>query len=234
MSTPQDLINAALREGRIIAPDEGPSTAESQDALLALNQLLDSLSAQVAPVFSLTRETFPLTGAASYTIGTGAAFNTTRPAKIESAAVNASGVVRTVNLATVEEWNSYTDKNRTGTFADLLWYDNNYPTATIWLIPKPLTGGSLEIYSYKPLTKFATLADTVSLPEGYERALIHLLAVELWPQFRQGDPPQSLMALAADAKTSIVGRNTAILGPPSAVTQPPTPPISAPVTPAAQ
>ena len=233
--TVQDLINASLREGRIIAPDEGPSTAESTDCMLAANQLLDSFSAQAVPVYQMTREVFPLTGAASYMIGTGQVFNTARPTKIESAlCVDSAGAIRRVDLATVEEWGSYTDKTRTGLFADLLWYDNGFPAATIWLAPKPVTGTSLELYSYKPLTQFASLAATVALPPGYERALIHALALEVWPQFRQGDPPPSLASLAADAKTAIFGLNQAILGSPSTVSQGAMPPVNAPVVPPAQ
>lgn len=233
--TAQELINAALREGRVIAPDEGPSTAESNDCLLALNQMLASWSAQAVPVFTITRESFPLTGASSYTIGPAMTFATARPIKIESAAcVDSAGTIRAVDLATVEQWTSYTDKTRTGAFADLLWYDNGFPTATIWLIPKPATGTSLELYSYKPLASIAALTDPVAFPPGYERALIHALAVEVWPQFRQSDPPAGLMALAADAKAAVFGLNQAILGQPSSVVNPAAAPVTAPVVPAAQ
>ena len=181
---------------------------------------------------------FPLTGIASYTIGTGVAapnFNTARPVKIESAAVqNSAGGTRPVELATVEQWTSYADKTRTGISADLLWFDGAYPVATIWLIPMPVTGCSLNLYSYKALVQFATLADTVNLPPGYERAIIHSLAVELWPQYRPGDPSASLVALAQDAKASIFGLNAAILGTPHSVAVPVPPPISAPAVPAQQ
>lgn len=233
MSSPQDLINAAFRECKIIVPDEGLSTAESNDALLNLNWLLSSWSAQAVPVYQITRETFPLTGVLSYTIGTGGVLNTARPVKIESATViDSAGAGRPVKLGTVEEWTSYADKSRTGVYADLLWCDGAYPLSTIYLIPKPQTGSTLELYSYKPLVQFATLSDTVSLPPGYERALIMALAIEVWNQYRQGDPPQSLLLKAQEAKQSVFGLNQAILGPPgTVVTEPPTI-ISAPAVPA--
>ena len=235
MSTPQDLINAALREARIIVPDEGPSTAESNDGLLSLNWMLNSWSAQALPVYQITRETFPLTGLLSYTIGTGGTFNTPRPVKIETASViDSAGAGRPVKLGTVEEWVSYADKTRSGVYADLLYFDGAYPQATIYLIPKPQTGSSLELYSYKPLVQFATLTDTIALPPGYERALIMALALELWNQYRQGDPPASLVAKAQEAKQSIFGLNQAILGPPGTVVSEPPTTISAPAVPAQQ
>jgi hypothetical protein len=235
LSTPQDLINAALREARIIVPDEGPSTAESQDSLLALNWMLSSWSAQGLPVYQMTRETFPLTGLLSYTIGTGGTFNTARPVKIEAATViDSAGAGRPVKLGTVEEWVSYADKSRSGVYADLLWYDGAYPLATIYLIPKPVTGSTIEIYSYKSLVQFATLADTVSLPPGYERALVMGLALELWNQYRQGDPPASVVAKAQEAKAAVFGLNQAVLGAPGTVASEPPAPISAPAVPTQQ
>ena len=148
--------------------------------------------------------------------------------------IDSAGGGRPIELCTVEQWGSYADKTRTGVYADLLWFDGAFPLATIYLIPKPGTGSNLELYSYKPLVTFATLADTVSLPSGYERAIIHTLAVELWPQYRPGDPSASLVALAQDAKASIFGLNAAILGTPHSVAVPVPPPISAPAVPAQQ
>ena len=143
----QDLINAALRSIEAIAPGEGPTSAESADALLAINDILASWSASTLPIFTLTRETFALTGAGSYTIGPAMTWNTTRPVKLEAAAVvTGTGVSKPAKIVPVEEWTEFADKAATGNFASSLYFDDGYPTGTIFLAPKP-TGGTLELYS---------------------------------------------------------------------------------------
>lgn len=219
--TVQDLLTAALRGIGVVASEETPSPSELTDAQLAANDILASWSAQVLPITPITRETFPLIGSASYTIGPSANFSTTRPVKIETLAVVATnGARKPVHIATVEQWETIVDTTATGLFADEAYYDGGYPTGTIYLYPKP-TGGNLEIQSYKQLTQFANLSDTITLAPGYTRALRWALAFDLAPEF--GRPvTQELVALAQEAKMSITGLNQAILGKPNQVE--PTPP----------
>jgi hypothetical protein len=191
------------------------------DAQYAANDILASWSAQVLPITPLTRDSFPLTGAASYTIGTGGVFNSPRPVKIETAAVvTLAGVRKPVRIVTVEEWAGQADTTATGLLAEVLFYDGGYPLGTIWLLPKPASG-NLEIESYKQLSQFANLGDTISLAPGYTRALRFALAFDMAPEY--GRPvTQELTMLAQDAKVSITGLNMAILGKPNTVE--PTPP----------
>ena len=218
--TAQELINHALKDLGVLAAGESPSTEESSDALERLNDLLASWSAQALAVYEIKREQFVLTGSASYAIGSGQLWNTSRPVKIEAAAVTTvTGLRFPVEIATPEKWAAYTDTTATGLVAQLLWYDNGYPMATISLAPRP-AGGWLELYSYKELTAIASLNATVDLPPGYKRALITNLALELAPMFGREASP-TLAANAADAKMSIFGLNRAVEGSPTPVEPPP-------------
>lgn len=169
------------------------------------------------------REVFNLTGAASYTIGVGGTFPTERPTKITGAAIQAGSIVtRDLTLVTAEQWAAYPRKGVAGTFAQVLYHDGGFPTATVWLAPKP-AAGTLELYTYERLTAIASLSTVISFPDGYERALSAALGVELAPEY--GRPVDgALQQKAEDAKTSIFGLNAAVLGRPEPAMQlPPEP-----------
>lgn len=216
MATGQTIINDALTEIEAIAAGGAPSTSESNYCLRRLNAVLDSLSAQAMPIPQISRDNFTLTGPSSYTIGPAMTFATTRPIKIESAAVRtAAGARMPVRIVPVEAWTSIADTTRTGLFADVLYYDNGYPTGNIYLSPAP-AAGTLELYTYKPLTQIAALGDTVTLPEGYERMLVLSLAVEVAAAFG-AQITQGLMEKMNDAKTSVFGAERANVGTPNQV-----------------
>jgi hypothetical protein len=216
----QDLIATAMSDLGLIAPEETPSPSELTRGQLSLNNLLASWSAQGVPVFSLTRELFVLTGAQSYTIGPGAVMATTRPVKVEAVAVvSSNGARRAVHIGTVEEWTAVMDTTATGLFAEICYFDGAYPATTIYLAPRPVSGSTLELESYKALTQYANLGDPIDLPPGYLRALEWGLALELARTFGVPVTPD-LVQLATDAKISITGLNEAILGRPSPVEPP--------------
>ena len=200
----------------MVAAEETPSTSELTDALYAANDILSGWSPQILPVTPLTRESFALSGLASYTMGTGGSWNTTRPVKIETiSVVTVAGARKAARIIPVEEFASIADTTSTGLFADIAYIDGAFPSMTIYLLPKPATGNA-EVESYKPLAPFVALTDTVNLMPGYTRALRWALAYEMAPEF--GRPvTQELASLAADAKTSITGLNQAILGRPNMV-----------------
>src|SRR5437667_12225102 len=104
-TTVQTLINDALRHLGVYASGESPSSDESTDCLRALNLLIASWVAEKLPLFAIKRELFALTGAGSYTIGTGATFNTTRPHKLRAVSVLlANGTERNVEIVGADRW----------------------------------------------------------------------------------------------------------------------------------
>jgi hypothetical protein len=211
-----------------VAAEETPSTSELTDALFAANDILSNWSPQILPVLPLLRELFPVAAVApAYTMGPGGNWNTARPVKVEAIAVIASnGARRPARIVTIEEFESMPDVTITGLFADVCFCDGGYPLMTFNLLPMPKSG-EIEVMSYKPLTAFVNLTDTIDLAPGYTRALRWALAFEMAPEF--GRPvSQELASLAADAKTSITGLNQAILGRPNTVEVPAIPPPIAP------
>ena len=210
----QDLVNGALRSLGVIAAGESPSTEESNDALAALNDLVASWTALGMPIYEITRDaTVTLTGAASYEL-------TTRPVRIKSAAViAANGTAMPVQLVPSEKWSAIQDKTRTGIFAEALFCDYAFPDATVYLSPKP-GAGTLELFVYRELASDNALADTVSLPPGYQRALRFNLAVDLAGEYGRAASPE-LVASAAESKNAITNLNAFVLGETVAAAPPP-------------
>lgn len=201
----QEFINSTLRLIGVIASGESPSTAESNDALSALNQLLSGWSAAGLPVYQLTRQTVPLTGVQSYTLGF-------RPVRIRSAAVSlTNGINQGLEPYTAEQWASIRDKSLAGLIATVYLYDAAFPSPTIRLWPIPATGGTLEMFCLMPLTAFAALSDTVTLPPGYEHALRFALASVLAPEYGATLTPE-VQANIAESKNGIAAMNQSLLG----------------------
>ena len=220
----QDLIATSMSDLGLTAPEETPSPSELTRGQLSLNNMLASWSAQGLPIPTLTLERFPLTGQGLYSMGPSAEWPTVRPIKIEAVAVvSNNGARKAAHIATVEEFESFNDTTATGLFADLAFFDWAYPVMNVSLYPRPASGGQLEIQSYKPLTSYANLTDSVDLPPGYLRAIEWGLALELARTFGVPVTPD-LIQLANDAKLSVTGLNEANLGKPSPV-EPPSPAI---------
>ena len=82
------IISAAMRNTNALASGETPTSAEAQDSLSLLNQMMDSWSAERLMVFTINIQQFVLIpGQQTYTLGTGGDFNYPRPAQIDRASV---------------------------------------------------------------------------------------------------------------------------------------------------
>lgn len=207
MSTVRDLVNGALKDLGVLAAGETASADVAEDARLLLNDLLGSWSTDNLTIYQRTPEEFPLVaGQSSYTIGTGGNFNTARPIEVESANYKSAGREYPITIFTPKEWSEISDKSRGSSLPQGIFLLGTYPLDTILIYPVPDGTASLVLYTLKPLTTFATINTTFSLPEGYPRALRTNLAVELAPSYGR-EPSSTLMSAAMDSKAGIKRKN---------------------------
>ncbi len=163
------------------------TAAEAADALRATNLLLESWRLESLLVYAVDTLTLAMTGAASYTIGPGGSVNTTRPVRLELAALRLAGSPSLdipIHLLSDEEYQSIALKGLTGTWGYGLYYDRAYPLGSLFPYPVYASGSTLVLYPWHPLSPFAGLSTDVALPPGYERALQKNLAIELSPGYR--------------------------------------------------
>ena len=203
MPSVQDFINSTLRLIRVLDSGESPTATESNDALVALNQLISSWSAAGVPVYQESIDTIPLTGASVYQLPS-------RPVKITAAHVSYAGINFPAAVVNSQQWTQPKDRTATSKFIKEVYYDGAFPIPNIHVWPIPTTGSTLGVFSLKPLAPFASLGDTINLPPGYEQALRFALASVLAPEYGSALPPE-VTANAAAAQAAVTAMNTAAL-----------------------
>lgn len=200
MSTAGSIIRRALRLINVLASGENPSADEQADALEAMNDMIDSWRNESLMVYALRDEAFAVSGAASYTIGSGGVFNTTRPVRIESAFIRQGDIDYPIRVAGAKEWFGISDKTTASDYPDWLYYEPSMSLGKIFLYPVPSTG-TLHLVTWVPLGEL-TASETVAFPPGYREALTYQLAMRLGAEF--GRPvPVDVAAIGSAAKKDI-------------------------------
>lgn len=200
MTTSLNIIERALLDIGVLEGGGSATAQEASDGLVYLNDLIQSLSNEGLMIYQSVTEGFSVTGATSYTMGSGATFSTTRPLSINSAYFRLNGSDYPVSVVNVDQYNAIVDKSATSDIPDVIYVDYGNPNVTVYFYPVP-SSGTIYFTSNKPLTEQATIATVLAMPPGYERMLRLNLAVEMMPMY--GVLKQDVMALAAKAKMDI-------------------------------
>lgn len=190
MATARQIIKQSLLKIGALVKTEDPSADEANDALLALNQLVQSWSNDASVIVSRAWETFTLqAGVSTYTMGAGGSFNTIRPINIVSGYIRNGSVDTPLTIIGDEAYNSIGFKSISG-IPQFLDYDNANPVDNVRVYPVPSAAYSIFILSEKPLANIASLDTDIVFPPGWERALVYNLAVELAPEYNQPIDPR--------------------------------------------
>ena len=215
--TVQQLITASLQDLRVIQTGETASADDSAFALERLNDWINGLTTENLTVYTITRTTWTLSTAASYTVGTGGAVDVARPTgplSIENIGFQDTSTSPTIeyNLGPVLTEDGYAgiaQKALTSVFPQNWYYNPTFTSSLGLLIPYPIpTSLTLEgvIYTHTPVAEFDALSDTVALPPGYRRFLRLGLAKELSSAFDAGLTPELQMS-AIEAKSDVKRAN---------------------------
>lgn len=199
MATALTIITDALMEIGVIANGETPDTNQQADGLRSLNRLMETLSNARTFAYFADEISLALTGQASFTVGATGDVVDLRPIMIESATAVLSNVTYPVSIYTVQQWDAIPDKTSTGTLPLAIYYEGNMPNGTINVYPI-CSGSTIKVRVLTLVNSFATVATTLSMPPGYEEALVKNLAVDLSPQY----PRNSLSPITIQkAKSSL-------------------------------
>jgi hypothetical protein len=196
--TAQEVVNRALQKLGVIRPGQTPATEESDDGLLALQNMINSWNAQLIPINEVTVTTETMASGSPYTL-------TTRPLKIKSAVYANAGVEVPFDVVTAEEWGN-AKRNL------IVFHDGGYPSSTLRVRPDP-SAGTMTLFIYDSLAIPGALSTTLDYPPGYNHAIITNLAIQLASEYGFRDDGL-LVPLMQDAKLSIQGLNGNVLGAP--------------------
>lgn len=204
-----DLIASSLRLIGVLASGETPSGNEIADALVILQQMMDSWQSERLNIFTLNINEFPMVpGQQVYTLGTGGNFNMTRPASIERMSVvwlanPAQPLELPLEMVTDGGWQAIPIKLISSTLPIKCYDDGAFPLRNLNFWPIPTIVDNVRIYSWAPLTTFDLTTD-ITFPPGYLKAIRYALAVDLAPEFGRPVPPE----VAAQALLSIAKLKT--------------------------
>lgn len=209
--TARDLIRIALMLIGSLASGETAAASEEQDALLVLNNLLDSWSAEGLIVPNRVRESFALVpGTGTYSIGTGGAFNTARPLEIMDAAIEILTATPTIEspltILNIDQFAAIAQKAIQSTIPTQVYPEFSFPLMTVTFWPVPSAAYNFILYSKKPLANLASATTAISLPPGYNRGLSFNLAIELAATYGKSTPNE-VLTIAAEAKGNIKRQN---------------------------
>ena len=205
-TTANDQINGALRLLGVLAEGETPSAATSQDALVALNQMIDSWSTERLAVFSTQDQVFSWPpGAISRTLGPTGDFVGERPILVDDSTYfrdPSSGISYGLKLINQQQYNGIAVKTVTSTYPQVMWVNMEYPDIYMAVYPVPTKVLEFHIVSVNPLTAPANLATVLAFPPGYLRAFRYCLACELAPEFGV-EPSPTVMRVAMTSKRNL-------------------------------
>lgn len=208
MATAADIIRDSLKLLGVLAAGESLKAEDQVDGLRALNLMLGTWATERLLVHGTRRATYALTPSLSpHTIGTGGTFATTRPVRIDRAGIIRAGQTAEtpVDILTDAQYQDIGQKALTDEAPQHLWVEWTHPAARLWLWPVPTTAATLVLYTWSRISEFAA-SDSVSLPDGYEDALIHSLALRVAPLFG-AEPSGLLVQNTADAVAAIKRAN---------------------------
>ena len=201
-----DQINGAMRLIGMLAEGETPSAAASQDALSALNQMIDSWNTERLSIFSTQDQVFTWPASVrSRTLGPTGDFVGNRPILMDDAtyfrdaATNVSYGIKIINQ---QQYDGIAVKTVTSTYPQVLWVNMTYPDIEMYVYPVPLRPLEWHFVSVQELTQPATLATTLSFPPGYLRAFRFNLACEIAAEFGVEPSPQ-VSRIAMTSKRNI-------------------------------
>lgn len=204
MTTAADYIKGALRLLGIVNSGGSPTSAETADGLLVLNEFIDSLSGSPLILHSTQTQTFTWTaGNASRTLGPTGNFVGTRPISIDPSTY----VVDTANNLTIPiefiDENRYAaiqDKTLSTNYPNVLWVNMTMPDITLTVYPVPTVNLQWNFVSLVPLTQPALSSTTIVVPPAYQRFFRFNLAVHFAPEFGIEAPPTVQRIAAASSR----------------------------------
>ena len=191
--TAGDQINRAFRLLGILAEGETPSAAMSQDALMAMNQMIESWNIERLSVFCTQDQVFTWpSGLISRTLGPSGDFVGDRPVLFDDSTYfkAPNGVSYGVKFINQQQYNGIAVKTVTSTYPQVIFVNMTYPDAEMFIYPRPTQDLEWHFVSVQKLDQPAELVTELHFPPGYLRAFTYNLAMEIAPEFGVEPSPQ--------------------------------------------
>jgi hypothetical protein len=206
MSSAGDLINGSLRLLGVLAEGETPSAETSQDALLAMNQMIQSWNTERLTVFATQDQVVSWPPSTiSRTFGPTGDIVANRPVAIDDSTYfrdPSNGISYGLKLINQQQYNGIAVKTVTSTYPQVMWVNMTYPDVEMYVYPVPTKVLEFHIVSVEELTQPANLATDLAFPPGYLRCFRYNLACEMAPEFGT-EPSRQVQRIAMTSKRNL-------------------------------
>jgi len=204
--TAGDLINGTLRLLGVLAEGEVPSAETAQDALSAMQQMIESWNTERLSVFSTQDQVFLWpAGLLSRTLGPTGDFVGNRPVYFDDSTYfrdPSTGVSYGIKFINQQQYNGIAVKTVTSTYPQVIFVNMTYPDVEMFIYPRPIRELEWHFVSVEELTKPATLATQLHFPPGYLRAFRYNLACEMATEFGM-EPSSQVQRIAMASKRDL-------------------------------
>lgn len=202
MTTAADIVNDAALAAGIGDQYNALDAASAGIGLRTLNRLLDSWSNESLIVFNNAEDSFTMTpGQATYSTS----LLNGRPIEVLHVFVRQSGVDYPCELIGPEDYAQIGYKSTAGLPAKC-YFNGGMPQGQLSFFPVPSTPYQCFVGYRAQLSSLASLQTTLSLPPGYEAALVYGVATMLCPLFGT-EPSNTCIFHAKSAKEKIKAPN---------------------------
>ena len=206
MTTANDQINSALRLIGQLAEGEAPSTETANDALAALNQMIDSWNTERLSIYSTQDQVFSWpAGAINQTLGPTGNFIGNRPIELDDSTYfidPTNGVSYGIKIINQQQYDGIAVKTVTSTYPQVIWLNMDFPNISMYIYPVPTRVLTWHFVSVTELSQPAALTTSLVFPPGYLRAFKHNLACEIAAEFGV-EPPPSVARIAMASKRNL-------------------------------
>jgi len=206
MASAGDILSGSLRLLGVLAEGEVPSAETSQDALNAMNQMIESWNTERLSTFSTQDQVFlwPV-GEIARTLGPSGDFVGNRPILLDDSTyyrdpgTNVSYGIKFINQ---QQYDGIAVKTVTSTYPQVMFINMTYPDIEMVIYPRPTRQLEWHFVSVEELTQPANLTTQLHFPPGYLRAFRYNLACEMAPEFGV-EPSSQVRRLAMTSKRNL-------------------------------
>jgi hypothetical protein len=186
MATAGDIINGSLRLLGVLAEGEAPSAETSQDALNAMNQMIDSWNTERLAVYATQDQVFTWpAGQLSRTLGPSGDFVGNRPVLREDSTYfrdPGTGVSYGIKFINQQQYNGIAVKTVTSTFPQVIFVNNTFPRRGDVCLPAPDTRSGMAFH----LRRGTDPARVAGHANCISRPAICALSATIWrPRWRR-------------------------------------------------
>lgn len=219
MASALTVIQRALRLIGVTQTGQAPTASEANDALSALNLMLDNWSNEKLMIYTVVNNLFNVVaGQTDYTLGTsGSAADwissqATRPLNVQRYAgfirANQSGINTdyAMDYYPNDRFQNIFQKQISTNYPYAWTCDWQFPISTVRLYPNPTINTVFGLTEYAQLRHFTGLTDLAEFPPGYENAIGWNLALELSPEYGV-EPSAIIIEKAKETKYNIKRSN---------------------------